>query len=135
MALLRTIRSAAGPAILEQVDEALSRTWATAAQVPDTVRRQVEIAAAEVLANIVEHGGRDNRPANVEIEISVGPGQLQIGVIDDGDDPCVDLDLVHMPDWDAERGRGLAMAKEVLAELTHRRVGSSNVWTLVSRPF
>lgn len=129
------IRSAAGPGLIEQFEAALSRTCAAAAQVPSTARQQVHIAAAEVLANIVEHGSGGGRMVNVEVEISVGPGQLQIGVTDDGDAPDIDLDLVRMPGWDAERGRGLAMAKEVLADLTYRRVGASNVWTLVSKPF
>jgi serine/threonine-protein kinase RsbW len=135
MTLMAKFRSPAGPDLLQRGRFALERTWSIAAQVPSAVRQQVNIAAAEVLANIVEHGSGGGRPVNVEVEITVGPGQLQIGITDDGDAPDIDLDLVKMPDWDAERGRGLAMAKEVLADLTYRRVGASNVWTLVSKPF
>jgi serine/threonine-protein kinase RsbW len=135
MTTISSFRSVASPNLLKLAESELERAWAAAAKVPETVRRQVSIAAAEVLANIVEHGRRGGRPANVEVEISVVDRQLQIGVTDDGDVPDIDLDLVQMPDWDAERGRGLAMAKAVLADLTYRRVGASNVWTLVSKPF
>jgi serine/threonine-protein kinase RsbW len=132
---MTSFQSPADATLLGRFENALERTWSTATQVPNAVRQQVNIAAAEILANIVEHGSRGGRLANVAVEISVGPRQMQIGVTDDGDDPNINLDLVKMPQWHAERGRGLAMAKEVLADLTYRRVGNSNVWTLISKPF
>ena len=104
-------------------------------QVLNLIRDKDVTTAAEILANIVEHGRRDGRPVNVEVEISVGGGRLQIGLTDDGDEPDVDINGAAMPGWDAERGRGLAMAKSLLDGLTYWREGAENRWTLVSEPF
>ena len=97
MFALLSVRAVADPGLFEQVESALERAWASCGQVSDAVRLQVGTAAAEILANIVEHGRRDGRPVNVEVEISVGGGRLQIGLTDDGDEPDVDINGAAMP--------------------------------------
>ena len=49
---------------------------------------------------------------------------------DEGDPADVDLTTVTMPDAMAERGRGLALAKACLDQLTYRRDSTGNHWTL-----
>lgn len=134
--MVSTLRALAEPALFDQTESALAHIWSQRPQVPAAIRQQVSIALGEVLGNIVEHGldGVDH-PVHVEMEIAVSSHQLVITVTDDGDDPGIDLDAVAMPDWDAESGRGLAMAKAVLESFTYHRGDDGNHWRLASNPF
>lgn len=122
-----------GPATLDQIGNGLDSVWEAHPHVPESVRIQVSIAAAEIGANIVEHAGAD-RPVRMRMRVRVGGDQVTIGFTDDGGPADVDLGFVYQPDQMAERGRGLAMAKEVLAGLDYRR-RSLNYWSLESRRF
>ena len=134
--VLSTLRALAGPALLDQLESALAHTWSLRPQVPDAIRGQVSLALAEILANIAEHGNADDdHPIHVEVEIYIGVGQLLITVTDDGEEPQIDLATVSMPNWDAESGRGLAIAKAVLDSLTYHRAAGFNHWRLTSKPF
>lgn len=93
------------------------------------------IATAEIGANIVEHAG-PGRPISLTMYVTVFSDRMRVEFTDNGDPVPVpvDLDAVEMPDEMAERGRGLALARGVLEELSYHRT-HLNHWTLVSNPF
>ena len=93
----------------------------------------VGIAAAEIGANIVEHGA-SVRPVHMRMDVRVSPSQVIVEFTDDGDPVHIDVNTVCMPDGLAERGRGLPLAKAVLDDLIYRRT-EANHWVLVSRRF
>ena len=65
------------------------------------------IAVAEIVGNIVEHGGALRRPVEIHMEFALSEtGQVHIHLVDDGDELPADVDLstVRMPDPTAERG-------------------------------
>ena len=68
------------------------------------------------------------------MDVTVSLGQVQVEFTDDGDPVEVDIDAVFLPDDMAERGRGLALARSVLARLAYHR-SEVNHWILVSKPF
>ena len=129
----RVLETDAGPAALAEIEAALERTWSAYPDVPHTVRMHMGIAAGEIAANIVEHAAL-SRPVRLWMDVHVSPSQVNLEFIDDGDPVQIDLSAVRMPDDMAERGRGLALAKAVLEELTYRR-SECNHWILVSKPF
>lgn len=98
--------------------------------VDDLVRMQFEIAVAEIAANIVEHTARD-APVGVHLELRLLPDRLEAEFRDDGRPVQVDLASVALPDDLAERGRGLAIARGALDELSYQRDGDTNRWLLV----
>lgn len=130
------LRTTCGPDALTAIADALGAAWASATWVPDGVRNQIDIAAAEIAANIVEHTGCIHAATvQMQMEMQILASHVEVAFTDDGDQPDIDLDAVRMPDEFAERGRGLAMAKALLAQLVYRRSEAGNHWTLVSRPF
>jgi len=129
----RVLETAAGPGALGEIETALERTWSANPHVPHTVRMHMGIAAGEIGANIVEHAA-SARPVRIWLDVNVSPSRVNVEFTDDGEPAQVDMDAVRMPDDMAERGRGLALAKAVLAELTYRR-SLVNHWVLVSRQF
>jgi serine/threonine-protein kinase RsbW len=129
----RVLDTAAGPGALGEIETALERTWSANPHVPHTVRMHMGIAAGEIGANIVEHAA-SARPVRIWLDVHVSPSRVNVEFTDDGEPAEVDMGAVRMPDDMAERGRGLALAKAVLAELTYRR-SLVNHWMLVSRPF
>ena len=90
---------------------------------------EVGIAAAEIAANILEHGCA----RGLHMEIQVLPDAVEIEFTDDGNPAEVDLFTIHMPDEDAERGRGLPLAQAALRMLGYFRDELGNHWKLVSK--
>ena len=101
--------------------------------VPPIERMHMELAAGEIGANIIEHSAR-GRHVMMTMDVTVSLGQVQVEFTDDGDPVEVDIDAVRLPDDMAERGRGLALARSVLARLAYHR-SEVNHWILVSKPF
>jgi len=129
----RVLETAAGPGALADIATALERIWAANTFVPPIERMHMELAAGEIGANIIEHSAR-GRPVTMTMDVIVLPGQVQVEFTDDGDPVQVDIDSVCLPDDMAERGRGLALARSVLARLAYHR-SEVNHWILVSKPF
>lgn len=122
------LRTSTGPDTLAAVHATLEQALA-AHPVPETVRLHLDLATGEIAANIVEHGGS----ATLCFEVLVRPDRVEARFTDDGPPADIDLAAVTMPDPLADRGRGLALARQVLDELTYRRDGSHNHWTLTRR--
>lgn len=129
----RVLQAPAGPHVLAEIAVALERVWAAHPQVPPVERMHIELAAGEIGANIIEHSGRV-RPVCMTMDVTVLADHVRVEFTDDGDPVQVDLTAVALPDEMAERGRGLALAQSVLAELAYSR-NEVNRWTLVSKPF
>lgn len=129
----RVLQTTAGPGTLVDIETALERTWSDHPHVPPTVRLHMGIAAGEIGANIIEHSA-PGRQVALTMDVSVSPSQVQVEFSDDGEPVDVDLDVVTLPDDMAERGRGLALARSVLAHLSYRR-SELNHWLLISKPF
>lgn len=122
-----------GPNTLDEIDAALERTWSENPHVPEDVRMAVSIAVAEIGANILEHAGQ-GAPLLIRMQVTVRPSEVWVEFVDDGLPAHVDLSAVGMPDEMSERGRGLALARNVLGQLTYRRT-AFNHWKLVSKQF
>lgn len=120
-----------GPSTLDDVQTALDTFWSRHDRVPSGVRMEVGIAAAEIAANIIEHGCA----GDLQMEIEVCVDEVQVEFTDSGDPAEVDLFAVRMPDEAAERGRGLAIAQAALRLLAYFRDELGNHWRLVSRAF
>ncbi|MEI6253704.1 MAG: ATP-binding protein [Mycobacteriaceae bacterium] len=129
----RVLETSAGPGALGEIETALELTWSTYPHVPQTVRMHMGIAAGEIGANIVEHSA-SGRVVRIWMDVAVSPSVVQVEFTDDGDPVRIDLHAVCMPDENAERGRGLALAQAVLEQLAYRRA-ECNHWILVSKPF
>lgn len=129
----RVLQTVAGASALADIAAALARIWVAHPHVPPVERMHMELAAGEIGANIVEHAGRC-RPVWMTMDVVVLPDHLQVDFTDDGDPVHVDLDAVCLPDDMAERGRGLALARSVLARLDYRRT-DVNHWILIGKTF
>ena len=135
MALTAILRTAAGPAAFDETAAALDRQWSLHDEVPNNIRVQLGIAVAEVVANIVEHGSAGRHRVYIEMQMSVERSRVVVALIDDGNESFIDMNSVGMPDFSAERGRGLAMTRAALDRLTYQRRNGSNYWLLASKPF
>lgn len=123
-----------GPETLQKVRETFAKIWRAHTEVPASIRTEMEIAAGEIAANIVEHAVVDG-PVQIRMEVLVLADEVQVRFIDDGVALDVDLDKVRLPDDLAGRGRGLAVARAVLRQLSYQRAEDGNRWTLVSERF
>ena len=121
----------AGSDALDAVQGVLDAFWSRHDHVPAAVRIEVEIAALEIAANILEHGCA----GELQMEIAVHTNEVHVEFTDSGDPAEVDLFLVRMPDAMAERGRGLALAQAALRLLAYFRDELGNHWRLVSKAF
>lgn len=136
MGSVSILRSVASPGVFTETEIALRKTFSLHDEIPCAIRIHTAIAVAEVLANIVEHGGAGEQLVRIEMHITVQSDHLLVVLIDDGIEAHVDLGSACMPeDSLAERGRGLAMAQLALDRLTYQREAGLNYWTLASHSF
>jgi serine/threonine-protein kinase RsbW len=122
---------AVGPGTLDDVQAALDTFWSRHDHVPAGVRLDVEIAAAEIAANILEHGCAPG----LQMEVQVVANEVEVEFTDSGHPAEIDLFAIRMPDEVAERGRGLAIAQAALRLLAYFRDELGNHWRLVSKAF
>ena len=128
------------PTTLEGVDavhDLLAAFWGQEPEVPDLCRMRVETAVVEVVANIVEHAfaadqtsGADGQHRRLTIAVGREATTVVVACRDNGLPAAIDLSEVTMPDDDAESGRGLAMAIQVLDELRYEHHEGRNFWRL-----
>lgn len=148
----------ATPPCLERVHGLLASVWADAPAVSESVRTRFALATAELVANVVEHGGAAlPQPPRIvfEVELDDATGGVRGRMVDDGAAPPqdaasgppdgapdpfadpgddeIDLDALDL-DALAESGRGLAAVRAAADELGHERRGGRNVWVYVVRP-
>ena len=122
---------AVGPRTLDDVQAALETFWSRHDQVPADVRMEVGIAAAEIAANIIEHGCA----AGLQMEVQVLTDEVHLEFTDNGNPAEIDLVSIRMPDEAAEGGRGLALAQAALRLLAYFCDELGNHWRLVSKAF
>jgi serine/threonine-protein kinase RsbW len=123
------LRAEAGPDLLGPVHELLTRLWADEPEVPVDCRVRFEIAVAEVAANIAEHGAAAGA-RHVVLELRSSPDALHAVFEDDGGPVQLPPDHAPLPPDEAERGRGLVMARSAVDSLQHGRDGGTNRWVL-----
>jgi serine/threonine-protein kinase RsbW len=148
----------ATPPCLERVHALLQTVWAGAPAVPESVRTRFALATAELVANVVEHGGAAlPKPPRIVFEVHVdeGSGGVRGRIVDDGAAPPADAASGppggdpdpfaaagdDAPDLDAldldaleESGRGLAAVRAAADELGHERRADRNVWVYAVLP-
>jgi serine/threonine-protein kinase RsbW len=122
------VRCSATSAGLNRVHEAMARFWPRLRpQPPEEWKLLFELAVAEIAANIIEH----SRPDVMGLRLTV----TTCGVTAEFTDRGAWCEGGPRPaarvDDDAERGRGLSLARTAVDELHYERTGSLNCWRLV----
>lgn len=100
-------------------------------RVPNPIGVRMEIAVAEVAANIFQHS--DGR--TIWMDMALGPNTLQVTFTDDGAPAEIDLSTVSMPADLVEEGWGLPLVQAALKNFSYRHDERGNHWKLVSEPF
>ena len=128
------------PTTLEGVDavhDLLASFWEQEPDVPDLCRMRMETATVEIVANVVEHAfeadqtsGADGRSRRLTIAVGRDDPVVTVACRDNGQPAAIDLSEGAMPGDDAESGRGLAMALQVLDDLRYEHSEGRNLWSL-----
>lgn len=90
-----------GATTLDEVQNVLDQMWSAQPEVPDMVRIHVDLAVAEIAANIMEHSAQ-GRAVRLRMTAGLADGQVRIEFTDDGRPTEVDLDAVDLPELMAE---------------------------------
>ena len=130
----RVLHATSGPQFPAEIHRALDEAWVAHPEVPEVIRMGVSIAAVEVGNNILEHAGH-GRDLRIRMDLRVLGGKVRVEFTDDGLPAAINLAAIRMPDPMAESGRGLALARAFLNDLSYQRDATGNHWTLVSESF
>ncbi len=122
------LQATAGPELLGPVHDLLTRLWADEPDVGQQDRVRFETAVAEVAANIAEHGAAAGA-ARVTLRLSSNRDRIQAVFEDDG--APVETGPEQPPPVDAERGRGLPLARAAVDRFSYERDGTTNRWVIV----
>lgn len=112
------------PQALTEVQQFLDAAWSAHPEVSNSVRSELSIATAEVVANIIEHA-TDTVSVLLRMELQVLPTEVNITFTHDG---------LFYATADLNSRRGIALARSLLSVLSHRSDGGKHHWTLVSKP-
>lgn len=126
--------SLTGPAELGFVDEVLDTLdglYTATGDVSDEDQTLFSLAVSEVATNIVTHSEADAE-VTVTADLAVDEEELSAQFEDNADPADVPLEAATLPDELAESGRGLAIAKMALDELSHE-VNDGHVWQLMRK--
>ena len=122
------LQATVGPGFLGPVHDLLTRLWVDEPDVGQQDRVRFETAVAEVAANIAEHGAAAGA-AHVILRLSSSPDRIQAVFEDDG--APVEVRPEQPPAGDAERGRGLLLARAAVDRFSYERDGATNRWVLI----
>ncbi|GAA4888482.1 ATP-binding protein [Actinomycetospora straminea] len=128
----RRLRVPATPECLEQVHALLADLLVDVDGVADADRTSFEIALAELVANVVEHAGAHGA-VGLTVELGAGPADLTADLYDDGPPVDVDPGAAVLPDALAERGRGLALARAAVDDVSYALEAGTNHWSITRR--
>jgi serine/threonine-protein kinase RsbW len=123
----------ARPDGIDAIHELIESLWAQQPQLSDRDRMRFETAVIEVATNIIEHATKGLPKPNkvtIDLQLIAGPDRITARFRDDGSEAKVDLSDVQMPDATAEVGRGIALARALVDDVTYRRSASTNIWTV-----
>lgn len=124
----------ARPEVLDALHDLLGRAWAQCPAVTGTDRMSVELAVAEIAANIVEHTAGTDEQIDMTAGVAVHSDRVEVDLSDSGDPVSVDFAAASLPDDElAESGRGLALARAVVDEVSYARDGELNRWRIMRR--
>ncbi|HWJ81156.1 MAG TPA: ATP-binding protein [Nocardioides sp.] len=116
------------PEGLEDLHDLLNRVSAEHSAIDPMAFMLFETAVTEIANNVIEHG-RPEGKVRWQFAIDVTERRLEATLSDSGEVFTGSLDA-DMPDVLAEGGRGLALARSMLDELTYERIEGVNVWHL-----
>lgn len=125
----------AQPETLNVIHDSLARLWQRDPSVDPADRMRFEGAVIEIAGNIVEHSVVPPGLSHVTITLTMTclPDEITAHFQDDGAPADIDpraLSEDAMPDWDAEAGRGLPLARAMTDRLAHTGTTEGNVWEL-----
>ncbi|WP_336855471.1 ATP-binding protein [Sinomonas albida] len=128
----------AAPEFLTAVHDRLEQLWAAGPGITLEDRLAFELAVIEVAGNAIQHSAPSNRnrPVELDLDLEIGSGaRLMARLHEHGAVPASlpDAGADPMPGEHAESGRGLALARQLLTDLTHERANGTNTWTLTLR--
>lgn len=126
----RQLAVAAVPQCLDSVHDLLTDLWVEVADVAVQDRVRFETAVVEVADNIVaQAAGRTD--VELQLTVEATPDRLEADFRDTGAEAVVDLDSACLPDDMAEEGRGLAIVRAAVDEVSYDREDDVNHWHLV----
>jgi len=96
---------------------------------------KVKTCVVEAINNCVEHA-YEGQAGNVTMRVWEEDEQIQIQIVDDGQAPEItnpDPNSGELPDPISDRGRGMAIMRAWMDDLSMTRTGSSNVLCMSKR--
>lgn len=122
----------APPDTIGRVHELLERMWADAPHISAIDRMSFETALIEVAANVIQHANHGN-PVECTVAVDATGGSISATLIDTGEQAGLELSTVEMPEGAVESGRGLAIVKALVDEISYDSDGTVNCWRLTRR--
>lgn len=125
------LEAEAVPACLDAVHELLAALWEEAPAVDGSVRARFATAVAELVANVVEHGGEAaGRSPQLALTVCAMPDALLAVLVDDGlAVPDAGPPAAPVEDM-AEDGRGLLLVHLAADTVRYERRDGANRWEL-----
>jgi len=119
------------PGTLEHLDQVVSLIRELAGTYGGEFASQVELAASEIVTNIMEHAYRQ-APGELRGQVSLLPGRLELDLYDQGESFDLTEITARQIEETQERGRGLEIVRQLMDEVSYTASEpNGNHWRLV----
>lgn len=127
----RSFLGPAGEEAVESVHDMLDDLWSEVPLTQDMDRMTFTTAVIESASNVVQHAEPvGEEPVKLGVVITARPAVLEARVSALHAKPPYGGMVPHMPEDDAESGRGLALIQALVTTVTFERQDGTNTWVL-----
>jgi serine/threonine-protein kinase RsbW len=117
------------PDTVDDAHDFLTSVWGELPDVSATDRMALETVLSELVTNVIK--SNPHREVQCDVTLTVAPDALRLETCDTGDQvENLPVATKEMPDDIAEHGRGLALIRLLVDDLSYRLEGSQNVWRI-----
>ena len=104
-------------------------------QIPENIRRDVQLALDELVTNIIDYGYNDSAEHTIEVGFNLSEDCLTIEIVDD----AAEYDILEKEDPDTTKsidekpigGLGIFLVKHLMTDVKYKRTDGKNRVTLI----
>ena len=120
------------PDTLDRVHDLMDEIWRGSPEISKEDQISFETALIELMSNVFIHADSGSGIA-CTLTVGISDNAISASIRDTGEPGEIQLSLSSMPDEFAESGRGLALIKALVDELSYERENEQNHWKIMRR--
>ena len=129
---VHTVTLLAPPETLDRVHEMMDGIWIASPEISSEDQMSFETALIELMSNVFRHAD-SGKGITCTLTVRISEDAIDASISDTGESGDIKLTNTLMPDEFEESGRGFALIKALVHELSYERENEHNNWKITRR--